>query len=172
MKAVVGICLLFLVPGILIESGAASAGSLEAIGRDGSFVAYTNGVVADTRTGLEWVAGPDVDTSYYGAVEWVRRLTVSGGKWRMPSPKELSTLYRTPGVLSSTTPVLRTSGIHVWPHQDNEDWSLYLFRYMDPYGTRGFAVRFAEAIDRRMHRNHEKQQKSGVPLLPDANVFD
>jgi len=32
-----------------MESGAASAGSLEAIGRDGVFVAYANGVVADAH---------------------------------------------------------------------------------------------------------------------------
>ena len=93
MKCCVGIGLLFLASGLLMESGAASAGSLEAIGRDGVFVAYANGVVADTRTGLEWLAGPDVDTSYHRAVEWVCRLTVAGGGWRMPTAKDLRTLY-------------------------------------------------------------------------------
>ena len=38
-------------------------------------------------------------------------------------------------------PLLKNAGIHIWPYQLNEDLSLYLFRYMDPYGTRGFAVR-------------------------------
>ena len=94
MKCCVGICLLFLASGLLMESGAASAGSLEAIGRDGVFVAYANGVVADTRTGLEWLAGPDVDTSYHRAVEWVRGLTVAGGGWRMPTAKDLRTLWK------------------------------------------------------------------------------
>jgi len=133
-----------LVAGILLAAGAALADSSEVIGCDGDFVAYANGVVADTRTGLEWLAGPDVDTSYHRAVEWVRGLTVAGGGWRMPTAKDLRTLYRTPGVLSSITPLLRTRGIHVWPHQDDEDLSLYLFGYMDPYGTRGFAVRSAD----------------------------
>jgi len=32
--------------------------------RDGNFVAYDNGVVYDTRTGLEWFAGPDKDTNW------------------------------------------------------------------------------------------------------------
>lgn len=117
---------------------------MEEVGRDSNFVAYANGIVKDTRTGLEWVAGPDVDTSYYQAVEWVRGLTLAGGRWRMPNEKGLNTLYRTPGVLSSITPLLKTTGIHVWPYQVNEDLSLYLFRYMDPYGTRGFAVRSAD----------------------------
>jgi len=133
-----------LVAGILLAASAALADSSEVIGRDGDFVAYANGVVADTRTGLEWLVGPDVDTSYHQAVEWVRGLTVAGGGWRMPTTKDLRTLYRTPGVLSSITPLLRTRGIHVWPHQDNQELSLYLFGYMDPYGTRGFAVRSAD----------------------------
>ena len=134
-----------LVAGILSAGVAAFADRNDVVGRDETFVAYSNKVVADTRTGLEWVAGPDVDTSYHRAVEWVRGLTVAGGRWRMPTAKELRTLYRTPGKLSSITPLLKTRGIHVWPHQDNEDLSLYLFRYMDPYGTRGFAVRSAGA---------------------------
>lgn len=136
-----GICLLILVTGALMEFGVASAEGPAVIGRDGVFVACANGVVVDTRTGFEWIAGPDVDTSYFQAVEWVRGLTVAGGGWRMPTAAELCTLYRSPGNLSSITPLLKTRGIHVWPHQNNEDLSLYLFRYMDPYGTRGFAVR-------------------------------
>ena len=64
----------------------------------------------------------------------------------MPTAKDLRTLYRTPGILSSITPLLRTRRIHVWPHQDDEDLSLYLFGYMDPYGTRVFAVRSADVI--------------------------
>ena len=135
--------LLLLVSGILLAAGAAQADSTLVVGRDGRFEAFSNGVVADTETGLEWIAGPDVDTSYYQAVEWVRGLAVSGGGWRMPTTRELGTLYRTPGNTSSITPLLATRGIHIWPFQESEDASLYLFRYMDPYGTRGFAVRIA-----------------------------
>lgn len=113
----------------------------EVVGRDSNFVGYSNGIVKDTKTGLEWIAGPDMDTSYYQAVEWVHNLEIAGGGWRMPRAQELNTLYRKPGVLSSITHLLKTTGTHVWPQQDNEDLSLYLFRYMDPYGTRGFAVR-------------------------------
>ena len=105
------------------------------------FMVYANGVVADLDHGLEWFAGPDVDTSYYQAVKWVKRLQVDGGGWRMPTAAEMNTLYREPGAASSITPLLKTSATHIWTHQINEDLSLYLFRYMDPYGTRGFAVR-------------------------------
>ena len=78
---------------ILLAGDAALADRSDVIGRDGDFVAYANGVVADTKTGLEWLAGPDVDTSYHRAVEWVRGLTVAGGGWRMPTAKDLRTLY-------------------------------------------------------------------------------
>ena len=118
-----------------------SAERVQVVGQDSNFIAYSNGIVKDTKTGLEWVAGPDVDTSYYQAAEWVRNLDIAGGGWRMPVGQELNTLYTKPGVLSSITPLLKTTGTHVWPKQENEDLSLYLFRYMDPYGTRGFAVR-------------------------------
>ena len=107
----------------------------------GRFVVNANGIITDLVNGLEWFAGPDVDTSYYQAAEWVRGLTVGGGGWRMPTAKELNTLYREPGKMSTITPLLKTGGIHIWPYQDNEDLSLYLFRYMDPFGTRAFAVR-------------------------------
>ena len=135
---------LLIVSGIFLAAGVALAGEVGEVGRDTPFVAYANGIVEDTRTKLEWIAGPDVDTSYYQAVEWVRGLKVAGGRWRMPTTKELNTLYKKPGVPSSITPLLKTTGIHVWTYQGDEDLSLYLFRYMDPFGTRGFAVRFVD----------------------------
>ena len=33
------------------------------VGRDGVYVAYANGIVRDTKTGLEWKAGPDKHTN-------------------------------------------------------------------------------------------------------------
>ncbi len=29
------------------------------VGRDGVYLAYADGIVKDTKTGLEWIAGPD-----------------------------------------------------------------------------------------------------------------
>ena len=47
--------------------------------RDGSFIAYDNGVVYDIETGLEWVVGTDKDTTWDEALEWVENLTDDGG---------------------------------------------------------------------------------------------
>ena len=120
---------------------AALADDRHEIARDGRFIAYSNGVVEDTKTGLEWIAGPDKDTSYYKARNWVQNLKIDGGKWRMPTNEELKTLYGKDGKISSITPLLKTTATHIWPAQLDEYTSLYLFGYMDPYGTRGFAVR-------------------------------
>ena len=133
---------LWRLPARLLLTAALIAAVGAAVAEDGSrFVALAHGVVADRQTGLEWIAGPDEDTSYDQAARWVRTLTVAGGGWRMPTASEINTLCRTPGDLSGITPLLNTRATHIWPHQDDEDLSLYLFRYMDPYGTRGFAVR-------------------------------
>jgi len=147
MRLLTGLFFLLLAAGLCFAPASTLADGWDAIGREEHFLAYANGVVIDEKNGLAWFAGPDVDTSYYQAVEWVRGLTVAGGGWRMPTAKELNTLYRVPGKPSTITPLLNTTGIHIWPYQENQDMSLYLFRYMDPYGTRGFAVRSARKED-------------------------
>ena len=63
------------------------------IARDGDYVAYASGVVRDTKTGFEWAAGPDKDTTWHEAKRWVNILNVSGGGWRMSTINELKTLY-------------------------------------------------------------------------------
>ena len=51
--------------------------------RDGIYVAYANGVVKDTNTGLEWKAGPDRDMTWNEARFWVESLNLDGGGWRI-----------------------------------------------------------------------------------------
>ncbi len=139
LKFILHIIAIVVCPSLMVN--AALADDRQIIARDGSFIAYSNGVVEDTKTGLEWIAGPDKDTSYYEARNWVRNLRIDGGKWRMPTNEELKTLYGKNGKISGITPLLKTTATHIWRAQQNEDQSLYLFGYMDPYGTRGFAVR-------------------------------
>ena len=147
MRLLTGLFFLLLAAGLCFAPASTLADGWDAIGREEHFLAYANGVVIDEKNGLAWFAGPDVDTSYYQAAKWVQELSVAGGGWRMPTAKELNTLYRVPGKPSTITPLLKTTGIHIWPYQENQDVSLYLFRYMDPYGTRGFAVRSARRED-------------------------
>jgi hypothetical protein len=68
------------------------------VDRYGKFVKYTNGVVYDTETNLEWFAGPaEKNTTWFFTKRWVMSLNVDGGGWRMPMKDELMALFRKPG---------------------------------------------------------------------------
>ena len=66
----------------------------EIVERDGRYVAYSNRVVCDCYTKLEWLAGPDRDTSWDEAYTWVESLNSGGGMWALPPLELLRGLYR------------------------------------------------------------------------------
>lgn len=89
--------------------------------RDGNFVAYDNGVVYDTRTGLEWFAGPDKNINWKKAKSWVENLDAAGGGWRMPTCDELETLFRKGAgskdispLSRNMTPLFKVRGQFIW----------------------------------------------------------
>jgi hypothetical protein len=51
----------------------------------------TGEIITDSSAGLQWRVGPDTDTSFDEAVDWVNSL---GGNWRLPTCSELSDLYQ------------------------------------------------------------------------------
>jgi hypothetical protein len=84
------------------------------IRRDGVYVEYANGIVRDTKTGLEWKVGPNENTSLQQAMEWVESMNIESGGWRMPSMKQLKSLYEKGKGFRNMTPLLRTNGWLVW----------------------------------------------------------
>lgn len=82
--------------------------------RAGAYVLHSNGIVRDTKTGLEWMAGPDRNMTWDEANRWVKNLGVSGGGWRMPTLDELQTLFNEGSGPRNMTPLLRTRGWWVW----------------------------------------------------------
>jgi len=84
------------------------------IKRDGIYVAYANGIVRDTSTGLEWKTGPDKDTTWHEAKSWVHNLNLDGGGWKMPTTDELAGLYKKGAGERNMTPLLKTTGWWVW----------------------------------------------------------
>jgi hypothetical protein len=135
----------------------------EIIGRDKHFIAYSNGIVFDTKTNLEWVAGPDINAKWEEARRWVEKLDIDGGGWRMPTIMQLKTLYIKGYVDGNITPLFKTFVMMVWSGEfkkpylaDKKDELLFTrffgfhfivgkkmsFAYNDSaYGSRGFAVR-------------------------------
>jgi len=120
-------------------------------GRDGHYIAYDNGVVKDTRNGLEWIAGPDKNTTWNQAKSWVEGLTIDGGGWRMPTRSELKGLYQKGVGLRNMTPLLTTNGWWVWSGKTRSSSSAWPFYFTNGYEhwslrdvslfPRGFAVR-------------------------------
>nr|MBC8379266.1 DUF1566 domain-containing protein [Planctomycetota bacterium] len=123
----------------------------EIVARDGRYEKYANGIVKDTKTGLEWYAGPDKYTTSGKAKRWVARLNVGGGGWRMPTINELKGLYQKGVGTRNMTPLLKTSGWWVWSGEPDGysselpfNFSLGNYHRNDinvPINSRGFAVR-------------------------------
>jgi len=121
------------------------------IERDGVYVAYANGIVKDTKTGLEWKAGPDRDTNWNEARSWVQSLNLDGGGWRMPTMGELAGLYKKGRGSRNMTPLLKTTGRWVWSveKRGSSHARLFGFSFGDWYWSahgdssngRAFAVR-------------------------------
>jgi hypothetical protein len=119
--------------------------------RDGRYIASANGIVIDTSTSLEWVAGPDRDMTWDEARSWIESLTTDGGGWRMPSIAELKGLYRENAGHRNMTPLLKTTGWSVWSGEAKDlasRWA-FLFHFGSAicygrsyaYEGRAFAVR-------------------------------
>lgn len=100
---------------------ASVSGQDKIVNKQGPFVLYASGIVRDTRTSLEWFAGPDQDTTWDEAKAWVQNLTVGHGKWRMPMMHELQTLYW-PGVgtQNMSTLFINTNGNHLWSGEEDQ----------------------------------------------------
>lgn len=123
----------------------------DVIKRDGIYMAYANGIVKDTKSGLEWKAGPDENTNWDEANSWVKSLNLDSGGWRMPTMNELEGLYKKGMGSRNMTPLLKTSGWYVWSGESEGNSYAFGFNfdngYMnwisrnDYYNYRAFAVR-------------------------------
>ena len=76
--------------------------------------------------GLEWIPGPDRDTTWDQARAWVQNLSIDGGGWRMPTIKELKTLHQQ----GDTFLLSNTTGRWVWSNSTKGSFVwLFSFRY-------------------------------------------
>jgi hypothetical protein len=99
------------------------------VGRDGNFIAYSNGIVRDTGTGLEWISGPDRNMNWNKAKSWVESLNIAGGGWRMPTIEEIETLYKKGTGTRNITQLLKTTGWWVWSGETKGSSSAWHFYF-------------------------------------------
>ena len=121
------------------------------IDRDGCYSKYENGVVYDSKTGLEWIAGPRGRKSWYEANEWVKGLEIDGSGWRMPTSKELETIYQDGMGNRNMTRLLKTKAWWVWSAEQDNNLSLSLFDFSR--GTRDWHSRTPRAYAMRARKS-------------------
>lgn len=118
--------------------------------RDGTCLAYDSGVVYDKKTGLEWIGGPDESTSWYQPKKEVESLTVVGGEWRMPTKKELRTLYKKGVDTRNMTPLLKNTGWWVWssePEGSSSAWFSGFEIWYDRGSSRNFLMNLVPLLE-------------------------
>jgi hypothetical protein len=92
-------------------------------GRDGRFIAYNNGTIIDTKSGLMWAAEDNrSDINWDDAKSYCQNYRWGGyNDWRMPTQEELASLYdntkrytATCGYFVFLTPLIRLTCTLVW----------------------------------------------------------
>ena len=104
-------------------------------------------VITDNVTNLQWCVGPDSDTDWFEAEDWVDNL---GGDWRMPTRTELQGLWDA-GISDESWGYFKNSGCWVWSGELQNFSSAWHFPFShnieycstrpDSYNIRAFAVR-------------------------------
>lgn len=128
-----------LVAGFLIMFSAAIAlpgFGADIIATDKHLIKYDTGVVYDPEYGLEWHLGPDRGTPWEAARAWVAALEAAGGDWRMPTRRELKTLFRISDGFNDITPLLNNSGYWMWAGSTKGSASKWVFSFS--YGGEGW----------------------------------
>jgi hypothetical protein len=142
INGILGSLFIVLSIGLSISAAGEYNSKDQEIGHDGHCIAYACGVVYDTKTGLEWVVGPDKDTNWDEAKPWVDSLTVAGGGWRMPTIVELKTLFEKDRGSRNMTPLLKTTGTWIWSGETKDSSLAWRFFFTDGYrhcGSRDFS---------------------------------
>jgi hypothetical protein len=103
------------------------------------FLASANKIITDSKTGLQWVVGPDQNTSYRQALAWLEVCDIGGGGWRMPTRTELKELFAECVGTCNMDPIFETTGCAVWaePRDSTTDWSFCFDRGHECYDVRG-----------------------------------
>ena len=98
---------------------------------DVRYLAACNNIVKDTKTGLEWLPGPDQDTNWNEAKSWVAGLKTAGNGWRMPIMDELENLYKEGVGDKNITLMLETTGRLAWSGETEGSSVAWLLDFLE-----------------------------------------
>jgi hypothetical protein len=144
------------------------------------FSRSAGGVITDSKTNLQWLPGPDEDTDYQRAEEWVASQTMAGGGWRMPTRQELKTLYDRSCEFHIPSPFKATDMRWIWaePHDATTAWD---FNFEDggenvddrdiSGDVRVFAVRSSTRSDSTREKNQTTTEPTSSPEVAAGRQF-
>ena len=105
--------------------------SINLLQRDGVFLLSDNGIIKDTRTGLEWKADPDEETTWNGANVWAQSLVLDGRGWRLPTVGELRTLFKKGLGKNNMSQLLNEDRPFVWSGETDGSSKAVVVLYVD-----------------------------------------
>lgn len=107
-----------------------STGSEGGFSADGSrYRSSPCGSIIDTQTGLEWYVGPDRNMHWDDGRKWIANLRQCGGNWRLPTQKELKSIYINGAGKRNMDPLFRTTGWRVWSSASKDSYTAWYFYY-------------------------------------------
>jgi len=93
------------------------------------FLFYSNGIVKDTLTGLEWFPAPDRDTSWEEARTWVNSLEIDGGQWRLPTIDELKKVHERNTFGRFSPPFYKKPKCYLWSAENRSQLGSFFFHH-------------------------------------------
>lgn len=105
------------------------------------FTRNAGGVIVDFETGLEWLVGPDKPTTWSEARTWALKQRVDGGNWRLPTLKELATLYEVGAGKGNIFKEFAQGDVYVWSSEIRNQHTAWAFFF--PLGGEEWSTRAA-----------------------------
>ncbi|MBT7055652.1 MAG: protein kinase [Lentisphaerae bacterium] len=128
---------------------------------DETYLVYSDGIIRDTSTNLEWYVLDDENVDYPTAEKQVSQLSIGGGGWRVPTADEIRTLFRYGAGPRNMSPFFKTTGWWVWSCERHSGPHNKILRFRggtvgkyqrDTAACRAFAVRSNEPEPDRSER--------------------
>jgi hypothetical protein len=96
------------------------------------FTSSDNGIITDSRSGLQWVVYPGPSMSWTDAVRYAETLPLEGGGWRLPTREELRGIYNE-SQSGHTDPLFRINCNWVWTSEAKDARDAWFFNFENRY---------------------------------------
>jgi hypothetical protein len=100
-----------------------------------------NGIILDAGTNLQWYLGPNRNMTWQEARKWVKQLRIDGGRWRLPTVKELTALHPNNDLKGPHSPFLESGKWRVWSGEKLASGSVGGFNFEGGHEFWGFPDR-------------------------------